>query len=106
MENENYIPFGEEWKDELMKMKKIHIIAMYRSLCLTLPEQPTNEQWISVKDRLPENETTIICYDGKTIFPGTYDDTTYLKWYDIDSECYLSPPQLVTHWMPLPEPPK
>ena len=43
MENENYIPFGEEWKAELMKMKKIHIIAMYRSLCLTLQEQPTRE---------------------------------------------------------------
>jgi hypothetical protein len=37
-ENENYIPFGEEWKDELMKLPKIMIINMYRNVCLELDE--------------------------------------------------------------------
>jgi len=33
-----YIPFGEEWKDELMKVSKQHIISLYRSACLSLEE--------------------------------------------------------------------
>ena len=51
-------------------------------------------QWISVKDRLPENRG-------------------YYLWYGedlgIDVEYYLSGTDagyLYTHWMPLPEPPK
>jgi len=37
-ENENYEPFGEEWKNELMKLPKIMIINMYRNSCLELEE--------------------------------------------------------------------
>lgn len=36
---EEYIPFGEEWKNELMKLPKIGIIALYRSLCLKEQEK-------------------------------------------------------------------
>jgi hypothetical protein len=38
MENDNYIPFGEEWKNELMKLPKIMIINMYRNVCLEMDE--------------------------------------------------------------------
>ena len=40
-----YIPFGEEWKNELIKLPKIAIIALYRNLCLkeSEPEQPKTE---------------------------------------------------------------
>ena len=38
METENYQPYGEEWKDELMKLPKIMIINMYRNACLELEE--------------------------------------------------------------------
>ncbi|MBW1612424.1 MAG: hypothetical protein JRJ57_00285 [Deltaproteobacteria bacterium] len=34
MEAEDYQPYGEEWKNELMKMPKIQIIALYRQLAL------------------------------------------------------------------------
>ena len=33
-----YEPYGEEWKDELMKLPKIHIISLYRAVCLELQE--------------------------------------------------------------------
>ena len=35
MDAKEYIPFGEEWKNELMNMPKISIIALYRQLALT-----------------------------------------------------------------------
>lgn len=31
---ENYIPYGEEWKNELMKLPKKFIINMLRNKCL------------------------------------------------------------------------
>jgi NTP pyrophosphatase (non-canonical NTP hydrolase) len=34
-----YEPYGEEWKDELMKLPKIGIIALYRALCLDYQER-------------------------------------------------------------------
>jgi hypothetical protein len=36
--NENYEPYGEEWKDELMKLPKIMVINMYRNMCLERDE--------------------------------------------------------------------
>ncbi len=65
-------------------------------------------EWISVKDRLPKIEEEVLAYAGKkpwgpdihvgnlqegydSIYWTYYD---YLEWHD------------VTHWMPLPEPPK
>ena len=36
--DENYQPFGEEWKNELMKLPKIIIINMYRNVCLEKQE--------------------------------------------------------------------
>lgn len=68
-------------------------------------------KWISVKDQLPE------ATGGTTIFPETSEtvlmwdencnyslgcyDTKEKRWEDYNS--YNLP---VTHWMPLPEPPK
>ena len=59
-------------------------------------------EWISVKDRLPETPDTYFCCVNSLAFPGSQ----YVKplklcgngkwWKDAD----------VTHWMPLPEPPK
>jgi hypothetical protein len=37
-DNENYIPYGEEWKNELMHLSKVHIISLYRMVCMALKE--------------------------------------------------------------------
>lgn len=67
----------------------------------------TPEKWISVKDRLPEkwqnNDGTLVNY------------LIYMPEYGVDVGNYFEPakvwdcmgiPCKVTHWMPLPAPPK
>lgn len=62
------------------------------------------QRWIPVTERLPENGTNILSYMSdefeSRIFPANYDCGI---WFD----CVLNVSQsMVTHWMPLPEPPK
>lgn len=76
----------------------------------------TNE-WISVKDRLPDMGVSILIFDQGTIavshysgygeaWPnekGTREERSFHRFSDYQDEQpgYHSP----THWMPLPEPP-
>jgi hypothetical protein len=76
--------------------------------------QPTVGGWISVKDRLPESGTVCLTYSpkgrmrvAKAFLPSTLPNSSYdpmeCWWYL--SGCggrFVA----VTHWMPLPEPPK
>ena len=60
------------------------------------------QKWISVKERLPEVGEDVLAYLGKGIFETCW----ALKdgfWETRDS--YLDT-DAVTHWMPLPKPPK
>ena len=59
------------------------------------------DKWISAKDRQPKHHTPVLafCNNGDTIF-GFMD--FYKHWAEVGSEI----PYEVTHWMPLPEPPK
>ena len=58
------------------------------------------QEWISVKDRLPEkDEIVIICTDENFIYAGELIGDT---WF-LDNDSWTA---TVTHWMPLPEPPK
>lgn len=66
----------------------------------------TENKWISVKDRLPKNEQDVLAYlnDGEEtrIAPCNYYNGV---WFDSVMNCVVVL-QNVTHWMPLPEPPK
>lgn len=61
-------------------------------------------EWISVKDRLPEDIINVLIYNPE--LEGGVD----VAFYDINENewCGLSSYRLIgiTHWMPLPEPPK
>ena len=60
----------------------------------------TVQEWISVDDRLPEkDEIVIICTDENFIYAGELIGDT---WF-LDNDSWT---ETVTHWMPLPEPPK
>lgn len=66
-------------------------------------------KWIPVTERLPENKQTVLAIrkDG-SMFIGyylTYIDTgRWHIWTARNSTKQIT--QIVTHWMPLPEPPK
>ena len=75
----------------------------------------TVQKWIPVTERLPESKTKILIYGGNDLIwvngvnrpmPSVY--TGYMRgldegWFTWDEQKYIV---RVTHWMPLPEPPK
>ena len=80
----------------------------------------TVQEWISVNDRLPDDEQEVLViahgWGGRLVYVGSHKRVEAQKsWLTgITSESsewslwgwsYLKEP-MVTHWMPLPEPPK
>lgn len=67
---------------------------------------PTVGEWVSVKDKLPKDDQDIFVYlnDGqeKRITACNYAKGV---WFDCVMNCICVLAH-VTHWMPLPEPPK
>jgi hypothetical protein len=81
------------------------------TLCMArdyLKEHFAEQEWISAKDRLPEGFTSCIVY-RKGIYGGHFSMLRYsqeLGWHFYDSEWGDVTVNDVTHWMPLPQPPK
>ena len=71
-------------------------------------------EWIDVNDRLPERDETVLCYVKSTMISGgecfTIGNCHHQKfWFLQNSVGTTSFPMhfwAVTHWMPLPKPPK
>lgn len=65
-------------------------------------------KWISVKDKLPEDGTdVIVCTEGgRVVTLRYYDGFNCTKNYKTGEICKGNEFKDVTHWMPLPEPPK
>ena len=66
----------------------------------------TVQEWISVKDRLPENDQWALCFMKDKSF-GTFRvfQWNYVDWQWNDGNEWFDEKD-VTHWMPLPLPPK
>jgi hypothetical protein len=60
-------------------------------------------EWISVLDKLPEDRTYVIVYSAHWSREPFVAHLHHGLWV---GERILSEPAGVTHWMPLPEPPK
>lgn len=59
-------------------------------------------EWISVKDRLPDNNDEVLMFICGVHVLGYVDING--EWYnDVDEKEFSGS---VTHWMPLPDPPK
>ena len=66
----------------------------------------TVQEWISVEDRLPENDQWVLCFMKDKCF-GTFSvfQWNYIDWQWNDGNEWFDEKE-VTHWMPLPQPPK
>ena len=68
--------------------------------------------WISVKDRLPEEDSTkfIIFTEGVDVYCGRYYSRNSFNresFFIVESQNgHIFNDSNVTHWMPLPDPPK
>lgn len=60
-------------------------------------------QWISVKDRLPEELIRVLTY-GCDDFSFSFIKDGSWTWIDDEGHIFLE--RDITHWMPLPAPPK
>ena len=63
-------------------------------------------QWISVSDRLPENGGYVVCIAKRNPFSRFMPMVARIEkngWVNPITEQYISE---VTHWMPMPQPPK
>jgi hypothetical protein len=68
----------------------------------------TFQKWISVEDRLPDKNDDVLCSRGNHI-GALMDVYTYVgdyKWCDTYGYRISTEDEGITHWMPLPEPPK
>jgi len=63
-------------------------------------------KWISVKERLPDSNKPCLCYDGEKMYV-TIPDTQYnMEFWEYSQCCGCHTNSEVTHWRPLPDPPK
>ena len=84
------------------------IFDVAEALCKAGYRKQSESEWISVEDRLPEPQKSLlvyVCMDGEwQIREGWYGEMTKL-FFVLAGYPYRTD-ATVTHWMPLPEPPK
>ena len=63
--------------------------------------QEQKPSWISVKDRLPEEDTDVLVANGMGIEIAAYTTNPVKQWYGMNGQDVYA-----KYWTPLPEPPK
>lgn len=87
--------------DEAQRAPVIDLLKTAENLIangVVISNSETTTKWIPVTERLPEYETEVLTYRKS----GISVETRWRTYWDYD-EFSDSP---VTHWMPLPQPPK
>ena len=82
---------------DCVKLLMTNALALIQRLEAQIP------RWISVEERLPEKGMVVlVMWHGEMAF-ARYTPHR-LGWYNLDTR--YDSPNAVSHWMPLPEPPK
>ena len=83
------------------------VLAAFAEAKLMLDDMQTVGGWISIKDRMPEDETRVIAYvQHKICWYRMFAWHDMYGWHSSAPELDEKESDYVTHWMPLPEPPK
>lgn len=69
---------------------------------IQLPSAQPEQQWIPVTERLPEKRKWVLCFCQANIIDVLRFENA--EWYHDPTHVYMF--EFVTHWMPLPGPPK
>ena len=91
---------SQRYNDESLAMFAYDIVTKIPNADV----QPVN-QWISCKDKMPEHGVNVLIYTGNSMISLAWYDKDMEYFYICDSD-YKYNPLDVTHWQPLPEPPK
>lgn len=93
-------------------LKKIKYVSVENAANILIDNGVTVQEWISVDERLPENDVMVIGYtpcDG-FMFVGYYHEEKKYDWKVWRIITAMRSTKVitkkVTHWMPLPQPPK
>ena len=104
--------------DEIMSQGIDGMAKTIQEQAKRIAELEAANQWISVEDKLPEPEIPVLAivngFDGILTLERRWEicnphiecyfpDFLYWDWIDNDGQYFED---RVTHWMPLPEPPK
>ena len=103
------------WDDPDCAMRQTRRL-IWSHMLAAAPQLPGSEPaavpgaWIPVSERLPEPNKFVLVSNGVWVGQGLYDDSEHLEsdehWQDEHREFINVLHYPVTHWMPLPNPPK
>jgi len=96
-------------KESVARMDSAMIVAFFSAWDIQQQEieRLKGDRWISVEDRLPENMDSVITYreESGSVFPAIYLNEKF-QAPDTFKRGFSELGGVVTHWQPLPEPPK
>ena len=81
------------------------LAALMNTPIKKVKEQPTATPWVKTSDRLPQEFISVlVCIPSETPMPMVKEAYLANGWWT--TKTCIFPPKDVTHWAPMPEPPK
>lgn len=77
------------------------VIGTFNEAMCVLADAPTVSGWVSVKDRVPEEDADVLVWNELGIEIAAYTTNPVKRWYS-----YTGQEVFAKYWMQLPEPPK